>query len=171
MDLLETILEQHSKSQTDKIVRYIGNDPKRFAELMKLFFKGEYKVTQRAAWPMSNCVREHPSLIKPYFKQILTLLDKKDVHEAVTRNIMRLLQDVEIPKRFHGNIMNACFNYVGDINAPAAVKAFALTVLYNLSKEYPDIRPELQLIIGEQWDHETPAFRSRGKKILKALKK
>jgi hypothetical protein len=47
MNPRETIPEEHSKKQCDKIVRYIGNDKKRFAELMKLFFKGEYRVTQR----------------------------------------------------------------------------------------------------------------------------
>jgi hypothetical protein len=41
-----------------------------------------------------------------------------------------------------------------------------LTILSNLSKEHPDILAELKLIIEEQWEHSTPAFRSRAKKIL-----
>jgi hypothetical protein len=53
MDLLAALTEEHSKAQCNKIVAYIGNDKKKFAELMKLFFEGEYRITQRAAWPMS----------------------------------------------------------------------------------------------------------------------
>jgi hypothetical protein len=50
-----------------------------------------------------------------------------------------------------------------------AIKAFALTVLQNLSAVYPDIKPELKLIIEERWPHETAAFHSRARKILKTM--
>jgi len=57
MDLLKLLREEHSKKQTDRIVSYIGADKERFAILIQLFFKGEYRITQRAAWPLSYCVR------------------------------------------------------------------------------------------------------------------
>lgn len=171
MDLLEAILEEHSKAQTDKIIRYIGHDPKRFAVLVNLFVKGEYRVSQRAGWPMSYIARKYPALVKPYFKQLLDLLQKPSVHPAVVRNIVRLLQDVEIPKRYHGRVMSCCFDYIADIEAPIATKAFSLTILHQLSAEYPEIKTELKLIIEERMEHETAAFKSRGKKILAAFKK
>lgn len=167
MDLLKAITKEHSKAQCDKVVRYIGNDKTRFAELMKLFLQGEYRIIQRAAWPVSYCVRNYPELITPYYKQILPLLHKPGVHDAVVRNIVRLLQFVTIPKRHHGTIMNACFEFIGSNDTAVAVKAFSLTVLQNLSKEYPEIKPELKLIIEERWSYETAAFKSRAKKILK----
>jgi hypothetical protein len=169
MDIREALLEEHSKSQCAKIVNYIGRDKNRFAELMNQFFDGEYRVTQRAAWPMSNCAMEHPELIEPYFSKLLEMLKKPGVHDAVARNIIRLLQKVKIPKRYHGKIMTICFEYLASESAPVAVKAFSLTVLDNLSKDYPDIRPELKLIIEERWDHETAAFKSRARKILRRL--
>jgi hypothetical protein len=167
MDLKAALLEEHSKAQCEKIVRYIGNDKQRFDELMRLFFAGEYRVTQRAAWPMSYCVDEHPELIEPYLKKVIELLEKPVVHDAVQRNIVRLLQNVSIPKRYHGRVMNACFNFIASPTTAAAVKAFSLSILENLSKHYPEIRPELKLIIEERWEHETPAFHSRARKILK----
>src|SRR5450432_171027 len=102
MNLEEALLKEHSKKQCDKIVHFIGSSKERFAELMKLFFAGEYRVTQRAAWPMSYCVRNHPQLIQPYFKKLLGNLEKNDLHDALKRNTVRLLQDVEIPKKHHG---------------------------------------------------------------------
>ncbi|HEY1203041.1 MAG TPA: hypothetical protein VGE79_18805 [Niastella sp.] len=170
MDLLKEIEKEHSKSQTEKIIKYVGANKDRFAELMKLFLKGEYRVTQRAAWPMSYCVCNHPELIAPYFKQIVVLLEKPGVHDAVKRNIVRLLQFVEIPKKYHGQVMNACFDFIADVETAVAIKAFSLTILDNLSKIYPDIRGELKLIIEERWEHETAAFTSRAKKILKSMK-
>ncbi|HVU57674.1 MAG TPA: hypothetical protein VHD83_21575 [Puia sp.] len=169
MHLEKLLAKEHSKKQCDRIVRYIGDDKDRFAELIRLFFKGEYRITQRAAWPLSNVVRVHPQLIIPYFKPLLDHLDKKGLHVAVVRNTIRLLQDVEIPKKYHGRVMSRCFEYVAAPETPIAVKAFSLTVLSHLSKMYPEITAELRLIIEDQWEHATPAFRSRAKKILKAM--
>ncbi len=169
MDLLKLLREEHSKKQTDRIVSYIGADKDRFAILMKLFFKGEYRITQRAAWPLSYCVQHHPELIGPYFARLLNNLGRKDIPVAVIRNTVRLLQDVSIPKSYHGRVMSTCFDFVQSPATPIAVKAFSLSILGKLSADYPGILPELKLIIEEQWEHATPAFRSRAKKILKSV--
>jgi hypothetical protein len=169
MDLLKLLRAEHSKKQTDRIVAYIGDDKQRFAALINLFFQGEYRITQRAAWPLSYCVRRYPELIAPYYRELLDNLGRKDIHVAVIRNTVRLLQDVSIPKRWHGRVMSICFDFVSDPETPIAVKAFALTILSNLSRDYPEIRVELKLIIEEQWERATPAFRSRARKILKGL--
>ena len=169
MDIREALLREHSKSQCNKIVDYIGSDKKKFAELMRLFFGNEYRVTQRAAWPLSYCVQRHPELLTPYFDRLLNFLQMPGMHNAVTRNITRLLQGVKIPKKYHGRIMTICFNFISDINTPVAVKAFSLTILDNFLKGYPEIASELKLIIEERWENETPAFRSRARKILRKL--
>jgi hypothetical protein len=169
MDLLQLLTDEHSKKQTDRIVAYIGPDKKRFAGLIRLFFSGEYRITQRAAWPLSYCVRRHPELIVPYFRQLLDNLDRKDIHVAVIRNTVRLLQDVDIPKRFQGRVMNRCFEFIQAPETTIAVKAFSLTILSNLSADYPEIRGELRLIIEDQWEQATPAFRSRAKRMLKRM--
>jgi hypothetical protein len=169
MDLLKLLRAEHSKRQCDRIVTYIGGDKERFAQLIELFFRGEYRITQRAAWPLSYCVRTHPELITPYYRQLLDNLGRKDIHVAVARNTVRLLQDVSIPKRWHGRVMSVCFEFVEDPATPIAVKAFALSILSNLSAEYPEIKGELKTLIESQWEQATPAFRSRARKILKAM--
>lgn len=171
MNLEQSILAEHSKAQCMRIAHYIGNDKTRFAELMKLFLRGDYRVTQRAAWPLSICVEAYPVLISPWYAQLLRKLEEPNIHGAVTRNIMRTLQHVNIPKKYQGSIMNSCFNYIADPKAAVAVKAFSLTILQHLVKDYPEIAPELITIIEDRWDQETPAFHSRARKLLKSLKK
>jgi hypothetical protein len=166
MDLLKEIEKEHSKVQCEKIVKYVGGDKERFAKLMELFLKGGHRVTQRAAWPMSICVEKHSELIVPYYKQILPLLQKPGVHGGVVRNIVRLLQYVEIPKRYHGQVMSVCFDFIADVETAPAIKASSLTILENLSVIYPEIKPELKLIIEERWQYETAAFKVRARKIL-----
>ena len=54
MDLEIEILRESSKNQIDKIVRYVGNDPKRFRILMVLFDNGLHPIAHRAAWPVTG---------------------------------------------------------------------------------------------------------------------
>lgn len=83
MNIREALLAEHSKKQTVKIVRHVGSDAGRFAELMSVFFAGPYRVTQRAAWPVSYCIEEHPELAGPYIGRLISLLESPDRHDAV----------------------------------------------------------------------------------------
>ena len=166
MDLRKTILAEHSKAQANKIIEWVGDSQQRFDELFNLFLNDEYRVQQRAAWPLSYIAIAHPHLIKKHFRKLLSNLKKSNHHSSIKRNSVRLLQHIEIPAIYHGEIMNLCFNYVSSPNEAVAVKAFSLIVLQNLAKKYPEILPEIKLIIEERWNYETAAFRSRAKKIF-----
>ena len=169
MDLRATILAEHSKAQTNKIIKWIGRDQKRFDELFKLFLNDEYHVVQRAAWPLSYCVINHPQLIQKHFSKLVKNLSRQNTGDSVKRNTVRLLQHIAIPKQFHGEIMSICFNYISEPQEKVAIKAFSLSILQNLCRQYPEIRQEIKTIIEDRWDYETPAFHSRARKILKEL--
>jgi hypothetical protein len=168
MDLRSTILAEHSKANCNKIVRWVGSSQQRFDELFNLFLNSEYRINQRAAWPLSYCVIDHPQFIAKHFSKLVKNLHKPGIHDSVKRNTVRLLQQIEIPKKFHGEIMDICFHYLSSSSEPVAIKSFSLTILHNLSKQYPEIRNEIKLIIEERWEHETAAFHSRAKKFLKS---
>lgn len=169
MNIREAILEEHSKANATRIARYACSSPKRFKELMDCYLDPEYRIAQRAAWSVSWAARTKPNLVQPYIGVLVAALQRKDAHPAVIRNAVRVLEELEIPESYHADVLNACFAFIENIQTPAAIKAFSLTTLFNLSKVYPDILHELKLIIEERWDDETPAFRARGKKILKAI--
>lgn len=171
MQLREQILKEHSKSNCTTIVQWVGNSQARFDELIQLFLKDDNRVVQRAAWPMSFCVINHPALINKHFGKLIRNLKKPGIHDAVKRNTVRLLQEVAIPEKYHGEIMDTCFTYISSPDEAAAIKAFSLTILDKLSKIYPDIKQELKTIIEERWDYETAAFKSRARKILTKLKR
>ena len=165
MNLREEILKEHSKAQCNKIVQWVGDSQKRFDGLFNLFLNDEYRVTQRAAWPLSYCVIAHPEFIKKKSYRLIKNLYKPNLHDSIKRNTIRLLQHVAIPKKFQGEVMQICFDYVASPTEAVAIKAFSLTVLGNLSKQYPEILPEIKLLIEEQWHYQTAAFKSRAKKL------
>jgi hypothetical protein len=166
MDIRQALLAEHSKRQTAAIVEYIGDDARRFAELMKLFFAGDYRLTQRAAWPMNYCAERHPQLIQPYLPKLLACLERDDMHVAAKRNIVRLLQYIEIPRRLHGRVYGHCVDLLVNPAEPIAVRVFAMTAAARVAQTQPALLNELRLIVRQQMPHSTPAFQARAHRLL-----
>lgn len=166
MELRNQILKEHNKENCRKIVDWVGNDQERFNKLFHLFLNDEYRVTQRAAWPMSYCVIAHPDLMKNNFGKLIDNLNKPKIHDAIKRNTVRLLQSTVIPEKYEGAVMDICFKYLESPTEAVAIKAFALTILGNMSRKYPEIIPEIKMLIEDQLPHQTAAFKVRAKKLL-----
>jgi hypothetical protein len=169
MKLLAALLREHSKAQRNRIVAFVGTDPDRFGELVKLFLAGPYRVTQRAAWPISYCIEKHPTLIKPYLREMIAKLVEPGLHNAVKRNILRLLQFVELPERLQGIAVANAYRLLEDRTEPIAVHVFAMGIIAHVAKKKPDLRHELKILIEDRFPYGSPAFKSRAKKVLKLL--
>ena len=154
MNLKEKILLEHTKTNREEIVNWIGSNQTRFDELVKLFLGNDKLITQRSGWPLSFAGIAHPEFIPKHLGKLVTI---------------RLLQEISIPEKYQGDVMNICFDFIISPTEKPAIKAFSLTVLENLSKEYPEIKQELKTVIEDRWDYETAAFHSRAKIILKNL--
>lgn len=168
MDIREELLtaKSQSKNLADEIAQFACTSETAFRELMDCFVSEDYKLAQRAAYCVSKAGKMRQDLIQPYYETLVSLLKRTDVHESVVRSCVSVLQEADLPESLHGEVMDTCFNFIQDRKAPIAVKAFSLTILHNLSKIYPDIKNELRIIIEENMEYETPAFRSRGMKII-----
>ncbi len=171
MKLRDEILKEHSKAQCIKIAKWVGNSQVKFDQLFSLFLHDEPTVVQRAGWPLSYIVIAHPHLLQKHWPAFVAYMQKAGLHNAVRRNSVRLLEEIDIPEEWQGTVMDTCFRFLEDPAEFVAVKACSLTVLANLAKLYPDIIPELTLIIESQLPHQTAAFKSRGRKVLAQLKK
>lgn len=167
MDIRQALMAIHSKRQAMTIVEFIGDDAQRFAELMKLLFAGEYRLAMCAAGTMGYCVERHPELVLPYLPKLLDCLGRDDMHDAVKRNVVRLLQYVEIPRRLTGRAYSHCVDLIDDPYQPVAVRAFALTAAARIAKSEPDLMNELRLIVSKHLPHATAAFQKRAREILR----
>lgn len=96
-------------------------------------------------------------------------MQEPNTHNAIQRNVMRILQYVEIPRSLKGMVANICFNFISDTKTAIAPQAFAMSVLSNIAKKEPDLLKELRVIVHQMLPYATPAFRARAKKIFKDL--
>jgi hypothetical protein len=169
MDIRRTLVQQHSKANANKIADYVGHNRPRFKQLVKVYLAGPYKITQRAAWPLSICVERYPHLAASHLGSLLSYLAVPGIHDAVKRNTLRLLQFVEIPARFHGKVIDICFKYLQGNQEPVAVKVFAMTVLGRLVKNLQELKRELRLTIEDLLPYASAGFVSRARKVIKEL--
>ncbi len=169
MNLESEILKEHSKRQAIRIARWIGNDKVRFRQLMQLFLRGENRVTQRAAWIVNICADSNPSLIRPYLEKVILRMQEPGVHDAVRRNVVRILQFIEIPPKLMGRVATLCFEYLYSPKAPIAVKAFSMTVLANIAKQEPDLKREVRMAIEHQPPDSSTGLCARARHVLKSL--
>lgn len=170
MILRSEILKEHSKRQTLFIVNYIGDDPVKFKELVRLFLSGEYRVTQRAAWVLSDCIEAHPKFLSSCLKALILNLEKENLHDAVKRNTLRVLQNASIPEELQGRLYNICMQYLYSDEA-IAIQVFAMTVVANIVKQHPDLAVELKTLIESRLEESSAGFKARARKVLKQLKK
>lgn len=171
MDIRSALAKSHSKTTTLKIVKYIGDDVEKFRALVDIFLEGPYRITQRAAWPLSVCVESHPQLIQPHLNKILKFAGTPGIHDAVKRNTVRLLQFIDLPPKFQGKVADLCFRFLSEKAQPIAVRAFSLTVLSKIATAQKALQHELRIVIEDQLPYASPAFSARAKKVLHQLQK
>lgn len=156
----------YSKADAERIVAWIGRDEERFAELIKLFIGPTYRISQRAARPVSICIERNPELIRPHWNTFVKQLEAEDIPVAVRRNVARALQYVEIPKRYQGRVFEACYGLLDDPVQPVAVRVFSMTVAANIARGNENLMRELRLVAEKYPQAATTGFRSRANRVL-----
>lgn len=149
MNLEAELEREHSRRQADKIAAWVGGNAKRFAELFAIFQSGRPLLQQRAGWPLSGCCAEHPQAILPHFPELLALAAKSGLHEAVHRNVFKILESCPLPEEWHGEIYEAALRAARDPAMPPGGKSYAITVLRRLTDLYPELLEEVRLSLRE----------------------
>ncbi len=170
MNIRETLAIENCKANSLKVVDYIGDDAKKFADLMSIFFNDEYRISQRAAYVFMLSVDRFPNLAKPYLKKLVAQLDRKDVHDSIRRNVIRAFQFIEIPPNLEGEIFSHCVDLIEDMSEPIAIRAFALTVATRIAENEKPLIDELVLTVEKYMLNPTPALKVRIRKLYAAAK-
>ncbi|MCU0469056.1 MAG: hypothetical protein MUF58_10665, partial [Arcicella sp.] len=161
MNLKENIPSYYSQIECNKIVDWINGSPERFSELMDIFFESNTRKNQYASGVMIHCIDRWGFLIIPYIEKLIVNLQNDGLHDAIKRNTVRVLQDVEIPENLHGITAEICFSYLKNPAEAVAIKVFSMTILHNLTKYYPELKDELHFILEEQYPFQSAGFKSR----------
>ncbi len=172
MDYISQLLKEHSKQNSMLIVRHIDGDQAKFDEFMHCFYTDEYRVNQRAVMVLSACFDQHPHLVKKHMEKLVKNLNRSDLHVALKRNTVCILQEINVPEHLESGLFDNCLKYIQDPKEAIAVKAFSMKVCLNICKNYRELKNEVIPAIEDTMSHsESKGVHARGKAILKALHK
>ncbi len=164
--LREMILKEHSKSQRDKVVEWVGDRVERFGYLMELFLGDEYRVVQRAAWAVREIGAQKGDWIGAYVGKMVCAIENP-IHDAVVRNGLLVLVDVDVPRKYYGRLAEVGFNYLGEVGTPTAIKRASLLIIAKICEDEPELKEELVLVLEDQLPHCTVGFVNIAKKYIR----
>lgn len=141
-------------------------------ELIKLALDKDHLLSSRAMWVLGHCSDIDYNRVKPFLSILIDNLKQPNLHNGVVRNTLRLFQKHSVPKKQESFLLDKCFEYIKNPTEAIAVRAFAMTVVFNISKPYPELLDELLMILNDLSVHENgPGIRSRLKNIIKEIHK
>lgn len=170
MDIKVQVLKAHSKENAKLIAEYVLQRNEGFKVLINLLQDEDPEVTRRAAWPFGIAGHEKPEMLLPYLPETIFILESRP-HPALSRNLYRILQELNIPADYQGLIFDLAVAEIANPKTPSAIRAFAMSTACNIACSEKALIPELQLTIEGHWENAPKAYLSRGRKILKKLEK
>ena len=168
MDIREFLKLGSARLNADILVDKIEEDTDVFDTVWDIMFEDIYPLSMRAGWAIYLFAQKHPYFLEPRAGEIIEKLPSiKTV--GVLRNLLGVLTLLNLPEDHSGHLFDICYSVVESPKATIAHKAYALTILYNISEMEPDLKPELITLFEEQLDTESSGIAARTKNLLKKL--
>ncbi|MEL7532758.1 MAG: hypothetical protein AAFN10_15675 [Bacteroidota bacterium] len=170
MDLHQILKARTNRDHMVEIAEWVGEDPKRFAEVWRLVNCGEEPTAPYASWLMDFCLQLHPNHLLPYRKGAFDLL-QQPLHNMIHRNIVKHLYRVEIDEEIEGELYDLAINKISNPQVEVAIRVHCMNIAWKIAEPYPELREELRLVIEGHIGDGSAGFKSRGKRILKWIEK
>lgn len=156
----------HNKTLRDEIVSYVGNSKTRMKELMSYFFHEEWRYNQRSAWALGEIGSQKPKLIYPYLEKMLANLDNAS-HNAVVRNTVKVISELDIPEELEGEIFDRCMNYLEDTKTAVAIRCYSVNILEVIAAKYPELQEDLVAVVRDHLENGTAGLKYRCRRVIK----
>jgi hypothetical protein len=170
MDIREFLKIDSSRLNADILVDKIEEDLEVFETVWEIMLEDTYPLSMRASRVIWLFAIKHPYYVEPRLSEIIRILPEIKT-ESVWRNMLNVISMFPIPKELSGTVFDLCYGLVEAQDSAIAVRANAMTILYNISNIEPELKFELITLFESQMDAESAAIFARSKILLQKLYK
>lgn len=172
MPSIQEQLVDSSRKLADLVVQYVGHSPERYGEAFQLTMKDIYPLSMRAGRVVMLCTERHPDLFRPYIHQSVIQLPTIQV-DGVKRTLLQIFGSVhfQMDEDEMGQLFDCCLSFFENPSEAIAVRALALTVLYELSKKFPEVTDELIALVESYEGQVSRGLQGRCTIIKKQLER
>jgi hypothetical protein len=170
MNIREFLEIDSSRLNADILVDKIEEDPEVFETVWEIMLEDSYPLSMRASRVIWLFALKHPYYVEPRLPEIIRFLPEIRTG-SVWRNMLNVLSMFPIPEAQTGAVFDLCYGLLESQDSAIAVKANAMTILYNISNIEPELKVELITLFESQKDAESAAIYARSKILLEKLYK
>ncbi|WP_298534867.1 adenylosuccinate lyase [uncultured Algibacter sp.] len=173
----------HSREKRLHYANLVLRNPDLIPKLLDILFQVDDKISPRAAWVLEFMCSAKIETIIPYLDVFTEHIHKVHLDSAVrpVAKICELLAksytsktDNIVQQELHEvhkeRIIETCFDYMIN-DEKVAAKAYGMTTIFMLGRDYDWVYPELELILKRDFQSQSAAYKARARQILKKLKK
>jgi hypothetical protein len=165
MDLRNQLLNDASKRNIHYICSAIHKKPEITESVIECIREDTHPLSSRGAWVFSTLSEKNHFFNDTLLEEMIELLFSSSL-ESVKRNLLKTLTRSDIPDKHQGKVLDFCFSKVEDSSSAIAIRIYSLQILFNLSKLYPDLTNEINVVANELYLNENKALKARAKQIL-----
>lgn len=172
----------HSKASRLYYANLILENRDWVPNLLEIVFMVNDKLSPKAAWVLEYMCSLNIAPLLPHLDYFTENIHKVHLDSAVrpVAKICELLAKFYTSKEDHlaktkvtethkERIIETCFDYMIN-DEKVAAKAYGMTTLFMLGKEYDWVHPELKIILSRDFSSQSAAFKARARHILKKIK-
>ena len=144
-------------------------DKSLFNQLFGFINSDDHRLAWRSCWIIDNASADCPELLTEKLPVIIeALISTRD--DSLKRHFTRILCRYNIPEDYLAALVNRCFELLLP-SEPAAVRVFAMQILFNITQQLPDFKGELISVIESLREEGGSAgFINRSDKLLGRLR-
>lgn len=124
---------------------------------LKTLIHHPHPVGMRFSWMLGNLCDLKPALLEPLLPYFFEQRQHINIPHF-NRSLAKMFVHVKLPTALEGPIIDALFEWLADPKAIVTTKHYTLKALLKLAMKYPEIKPELKLIIETQLYKHTKTF-------------
>jgi len=166
-----------------EVTKIVLNNPPSISPLMEIAFEDNGVISSKACWILEFVAKKNIQLILTHIDTFTLGFSKVQLDSSVRpmAKICELLMkaffsksksDVQTKlKQYHlEKITTSCFDWLIGEHKVAA-KAYSMTSLYLLGNKFEWIRPELQMILEQNYSLGSAAYKARARQIFVLINK
>lgn len=164
-DFKEQLRRVNHRKGWEEMAQHCLQEPELIPLLFDFLIEGKDVLARRCAEIIRVIYDKKPEIVIPQIDRLIDTLEKP-THSAIKRCIFRMFQQTEFTEEQTGKVVDLGFQHLQNRENPIAVRVFAMTTIYGITKKYPEILPELEAVITENLSEESTGFQNRAHKIL-----
>lgn len=158
-----------SLGRAEEVVQDILKNPALFREVFEGMLKDNPVVRMRSADALEKVSSKYPEYLQPYKDRLIKEVSKIKQQE-VRWHVAQMFSYLEVSYQEKDEIIEKLFSWL-DSQESKIVKVCAMQTLVDFAEKDENIKPKIERKIKEIIKNGSPAMVSRGRKLIKKLKK